>query len=923
MVQAHQTISPEERHHAFRKVVEFGSKVLDNLDSEENIDIYLNTKIVLVYAHRETQEYETAIIILENLIPIYADIPNVDLVAKFRFDIGKFLIERGELERANKNYEKLVHFLQPFSSYDELKALAFNTLAETHLELNRRQEAQITVLKALKYAEKANNNFQLWSHTLNNAGHIFLRNGLFEKAINYYEKAIANLYKNQQPQLSQIAGIWGNIANVFRITGQYHMTIGALNTAISIAESANDALSTAKWLSTLGTLLSFLGEHDQAIQCHHAAKGCLSSKNDPKEILMQVSQNTGFAFYNQYIATGSQIYAEGAAEHFREVNEWAVDNNNYEEAGNTFGNLGLISLHKNEFEQAYQYFLMAISNFEQAQSDLGLCYVYDNLGQLYSRMPKEQNQAMSFFNRAKKIAESFQDVDALRQILGHKAYCHQVEGDIKNAILEYEAAVELVESNLFGRKMFAFNAHRIGFFSRNLECYLGLVKIHTSLNEHREAFNWAEKAHARVFLEQIGMVSQIHPSGIDDRVIDKEHALIKMMHKIEGQAVLTNDPRQRNHLAEKKEKVRKKLTAVWNTIGNYPAGKRYLALRQGNPVTATWVQEWVDQHPGTAILNFFTTADAIYIWRFIANQACQLVRIPCDFFEFRQNLTLLLDELTRPRPQFESQFISNFDLFQNLLSPIEEHLSAIEHLYIVAHGVLHSLPFHFLSLGGTSLIEHTAVTYLPTTGYLQFTDAVGELPQSKEGSLIMGYTSRENEKAIFYKALQQTADSLDSVAYWEEDATKEQFLQKAPKATIIYLLAHGNSVRSNSLDSFIELKNPLTAREIHSLNLNGAIVILASCEVGQSNVFVGDELSGFAHSFILSGAKAVVAANWAVEFNSSVQLVSFFLDNLNNPSFSVGKAFQEAVNRLKYEADSQFTHPFFWAPYRLYSPSGH
>lgn len=90
------------------------------------------------------------------------------------------------------------------------------------------------------------------------------------------------------------------------------------------------------------------------------------------------------------------------------------------------------------------------------------------------------------------------------------------------------------------------------------------------------------------------------------------------------------------------------------------------------------------------------------------------------------------------------------------------------------------------------------------------------------------------------------------------------------------------------------------------------LVVLSACETA-----AGDERAarGLARVAVKAGASSVVASLWAVDDESTAELIPAFFQNLKNPALSKAHALQQAQHRLL--ANPADGHPFYWAPFVL------
>jgi CHAT domain-containing protein len=110
----------------------------------------------------------------------------------------------------------------------------------------------------------------------------------------------------------------------------------------------------------------------------------------------------------------------------------------------------------------------------------------------------------------------------------------------------------------------------------------------------------------------------------------------------------------------------------------------------------------------------------------------------------------------------------------------------------------------------------------------------------------------------------------------------------------------------------------LSATEIAQLTLSADWVILSACNTAAGTTLRAEGLSGLAKSFIYAGARALLVSHWKVLSDKAVNLSVGTLGALSrNPNISKAQALRQAELSLidSPSAETQSSHPLFWAPF--------
>jgi CHAT domain-containing protein len=123
--------------------------------------------------------------------------------------------------------------------------------------------------------------------------------------------------------------------------------------------------------------------------------------------------------------------------------------------------------------------------------------------------------------------------------------------------------------------------------------------------------------------------------------------------------------------------------------------------------------------------------------------------------------------------------------------------------------------------------------------------------------------------------------------------------------------------------SYVRLADGLlNAIDAFSLDLKGCeLVTLSGCETGLALSGGGDEQLGLGRAFLAAGAPSLVMSLWPVEDNATNELMKLFYQYLLKGESKVG-ALRAAQCTLLHQTNSIYSHPYFWAAFRLVGEVG-
>lgn len=919
------------KEEAYRKAQIAAWTMLDLAQREGNGQAECLAWANLGNAQRGLGDYKAAAESIGYAFAIAHEAGDTTAAVDYLAELGYTQLLAGHAEEAARHYEHGLILLETPDEHPSLAARLHDGLAEAYLAQNQAAAACSHADQAVDLAQHAQDPY-LEARHLSTLGRVLTRLGDYEAAAGQHQAAIELLQKIKGSRAYlDLAGEQGNLATLYRLQGHYQPALETLAQALDIGRQAGDQLAEGKWQDTLGSVYEELGDLDAAESCHRSALQIFEKLGHGSEAAT-VHNNLGNTLYRRGLLMVDDELAknafETAAEHFRQACDGARRVGDNVMAANATGNSGIVYLRIGRPEQAVEAFEKARDTLQAAGRDMEAGHQLENLGLAYAEYLGDPEKALHYYSSAIQVARNHGDTDGLRIALTRLGDLHRKQcKDYLAAQRAYEEAVELLNS---GRATLALPTHRAGLLARSLAAYEGLIRLHWQAGDFEVAFDWAERARARVFLEQVGLFASIPDRGLPKDLLDKERDMIHRARALEQQITQVQDPIQRTTLARQRREIQDTLNSLWDEMVHSPnGGERYVALRRGMPATAKSLQAWLDHRPNdTALLAYYSLPEAVYAWIFRSAQPVRVTSIPLSQTALEYYIRLFNREVpgfwryTLESRTWEEKLVP-------LVTPLHPHLKDVHTLYLVPHRRLHDLAIHILPVEGEPLGEAFAVAYAPSAGVLlRHAPAALISPPRSTRAMVFGFTPYEQEKSAFAEATTQAAAIFDTQPHIGCAASVARFKREAPEADLIYVLCHGKFNAQNPLDSCLRLADdkPLTARDILTIDLSDTLVVLTACQVGISWVNPGDELTGLSHALLIAGASAVLAARWTVQTSSAIELVREFYTHWHKQKTSPASALQQAMRTIHYhkqaEDNQPYAHPFFWAPFTLIGNAG-
>lgn len=278
-----------------------------------------------------------------------------------------------------------------------------------------------------------------------------------------------------------------------------------------------------------------------------------------------------------------------------------------------------------------------------------------------------------------------------------------------------------------------------------------------------------------------------------------------------------------------------------------------------------------------------------------------------------------------------------YELYEELLLPLEVQLELPEQLVIVPGGVLGLLPFDALLTEQAGHCNFRSMPYLINRYEISyaysatFQRAVQQRAASgKElAAFAPAFDGRDGFGALVYNQPQAAdiARLFSGRAFLDRQATREQLLAVAGGAGVLHFSTHAQANTETGDFSFIVFSDgkggydSLFVNDIYLLPLQAELVVLNGCETFVGKWYDGEGVINLARSFLAAGANSVVSSLWSVNDEASSTVMEDFYTALKT-----GKGRSAALRSAKQQqittGGKLGAHPVYWAAFTAVGKSG-
>ena len=464
-----------------------------------------------------------------------------------------------------------------------------------------------------------------------------------------------------------------------------------------------------------------------------------------------------------------------------------------------------------------------------------------------------------------------------------------------------------------------------------------------------EILNYTERSKASSLLSVVKGEHALKTSDIPDDTFQYENQLkseINGLSQLLEKEKTDDSPNETNiNFFETKLLVliNKYDSLIESIENNYP---KYYSVKYGGEVIT---QEQIKYNLGVdeALIEYQLTDSVLYIIT-ITNTEFVVKKLAIDssFYNSLNYVTSIknVDLNEQNINRFNEFKHHSYNLYRSMIMPVS-NLLGNKRLIIIPDGLLGYLPFDLL-------IEYDFVT--DEINYRDLPYLITNHPISYSYSATLRYNSffnarnkkLNNNTLAFAPIYNDNINSVDSnsihlenlpfakvevlniindqegTAYYDRNATKNNFLKHAGSNDILHLAMHtiiNDSLPMQSKLVFYDDENDSTSNymythEIFNLDLNASMVTLSACNTGSGKFRKGEGIMSLARGFVYAGVPSIVMTLWEVQDASGSIVMKKYYQYLKD-GMTKDVALQKAKLYVLRDANMARAHPFFWSAY--------
>lgn len=539
--------------------------------------------------------------------------------------------------------------------------------------------------------------------TLNNIGLIYDSLGEKQEALNYYSRALPILKKTGDLRVE--AYTLNNIGLVYDSVGEKQKALDNYGRALQMLQAVGDRRAEAATLNNIGFVYNSLGEKETALDYFARVLPILRLAGD-RHVEAVTINNIGHVYESLGEQAKALEYFNQALPILRLVGDRRVE-------GITLNNIGLVYSSLNEKQKALEYFNTSLPLRRFVGDRQGEAITLADLGLIYSDLDEHQ-KALGYYRQALALSRAVEDRSLEASILRRIALAERDLGNLSDARVNIEAAIDLIESL---RTKIASQELRASYFAsahQYFETYIDLLmQIHRgypSAGHNERALQASERARARSLLEMLAEAGASIRQGVNPGLLQRERSLQQMLN---AKAAIQNRLMQTSGNEEQISELRKDIKFLLRQYQDLQgqiriSSPRYAALTQPSPLSLREIQERL-MDADTLLLEYSLGTERSYLWIVTSDSLRSSELPPRAEIEIatRRVYELLIERNRRVKFETASERQARIaaadaeysrraaDLSQILLGPATSHLGrgGKKRLLIVGDGALNYVSF--------------------------------------------------------------------------------------------------------------------------------------------------------------------------------------------------------------------------------------
>jgi tetratricopeptide (TPR) repeat protein len=423
-----------------------------------------------------------------------------------------------------------------------------------------------------------------------------------------------------------------------------------------------------------------------------------------------------------------------------------------------------------------------------------------------------------------------------------------------------------------------------------------------------DALRVLETAKTRSILRRYGLWLVQQPTDFPAELRDKEHYFLTMVryHDYFGD---TADPVASDLMRTTESDTYSQAQEFWDSLPE--PWQAYGALRQGKPVDPLGLIRGIHSSDKAHFIVLFPMETQTLVWHLTPDgTVATWTSIPVGHDAVTAIGQQALSAAAGREPLPDAWHELSRELTRPWLLDVPEGTTVC---FVPSRSTI-ELPFSILDSGDGYLSERNPIACLPTLSLLAYW-AGSRARHAISNPVVLGDSLSDLRNARI--EAESVARRLRAQAFLGSEVTRPLISRPLEHCDLLHVSGHARFDHGSAERSGFVLADSSTfsSRDALQLRMNAHLAVLSGCESGRFNIEDGDELTGVASGLLSAGIRSIVATSWPIPDSVTPILIDEFYTGILDRKISITSALRVAQHKVF--SDKRYSHPYYWASFRL------
>ncbi len=857
--------------------------------------------------------------------------PEHEQVARYHRELGVAYVQIFDLKNFKFHNEKCIHIFE--KKYGKESSEVGNTImhyALGELRIGRYRNAEKQFLQAYQIFNKSSDpKSKDFYRFYNNAGMLYRKQGDYDKALAYAEKALSIKLMHYKETHPSVPKYYSNIGLAYEAKGDLKKALEYFEKTVELEEVSlgSDHPETAAHYSDIANLYAKEGRFQEALSLHQKSL-------DIREARLGLSHPYVIAGFDQIGITYHEMKAYNKALAFYKKALFKYQ----QQSSNGSHSIARI------------YRRMASIYSEQNELDTALYIIglgMENLSNNFQYKIGNEGENPALLSVQAKV-HFLKMLTTKSEILEIRYDQNKNKLDLQNALKAIESSIDVIEKMRHSYQSESsredLNERVASIFSKAVNLAFRMYELTNDEAYLFKSLNFSEKSKASILWQHMNENFALENAGIPTKELQELELLNAQLRDLSEQTFSAKDSTKeilQDQLFDLKEFYE---TKIKNLEKFNP---KYFNLKYATPkLDIEHLQNKV-LDSNTALIEYFHDKNHLYTFVISQNKSKGFRQAYSGQIEesIEKLRSFNIKKYTQNKDLADDNYIKELNyLHQILWKNIAKEVEEKNQLIIVPHGILNYLSFETLAPSSVEkdfrklpyLLRKHTIQYAWTLSFLENNNYPNQKYQFPFSGFAPSFSSDSiQEERNFFPSntpyhlsdlyfsipeIEAANSHFNGNVFTQTKASESAFHQFAPLSRIIHLATHAWADDQSPMQSGLVFSNQndtledgfLNAYEIYNMSLQADLAVMSACNTGFGQLQEGEGVISIGRAFSYAGCKSIVMSLWMANDQSTSSLVNIFYTNLvKNQRKDL--ALRNAKISYLENADPLTAHPYFWA----------